>query len=170
MQTQDTILATLGAAHAELCAGLAARLAGRVPPTRVVDLYARAMSMAPDEAGWLRRHVLRGRPVNSSPRYAGLLRFRDWMRIHAAPWNDPRLAAELEAEFARCRRVLAVLAARRVGSPSGDLSLAMIQGLPVQPALKAEARSEVLRRSVRRVCLPVAGLRLTAVRVPAAGR
>jgi hypothetical protein len=116
MQLQDGPGTRLGAAHAELCSVLALRLAGRVSPSRVVDLYAAALELDSDEAHWVRTNVERraGGTTAHRRKSGALLRFRDWMRLHRAPFNDAALATQLEQEFARCRYLLARLASRTV--------------------------------------------------------
>jgi hypothetical protein len=114
MQRQDTHRGRVRSAHAELCSRLALRLAGRVPPGRVAQLYAAALELDGEDGEWLRGLAMRAAEGTAAHRSRThmLLRFRDWMRLHAAPWNDPRLANELEAEFARCRRAIDVVAGR----------------------------------------------------------
>lgn len=93
----------LMAAHGVMAANLALQLRDRVPPRRMARLYASALSLCPEEAGWLRRHISRAVPDAGEH---GLLRFHAWLRLHAAPWGDAALAETLEAEFARCKRFI----------------------------------------------------------------
>jgi len=97
------------AAHCTMAATLARTLLGRVPPGRTARLYAAALSLKPEDGRWLRRCVLRDVPDTQD---RGLLRFHAWMRLHSAPWGDPALAATLEVEFARCRRIASLVESR----------------------------------------------------------
>jgi hypothetical protein len=104
------------AAHALLSTGLALRLAGRLPPARTLKLYVRALGVPVADTAWLHTHAVRNgaqalheRSPAADP---GLLRFRDWLRFHAAPHGDAQLQREVEAGLEDCRRAIQVLRAR----------------------------------------------------------
>jgi hypothetical protein len=107
---------TVLAAHAELSLGLALRLAPRVPPRRTLQLYCAALEVAEADAAWLQAHAVRSAAHQTYERCAesrhGVMRFRDWMRVHSAPHGDPQLRLLLNAEIERCRDLLATVRLR----------------------------------------------------------
>jgi hypothetical protein len=98
------------AAHAQLFDALAGRYAGRIPRRRMLQLYTQALQLDDADQAWLASRLA------EHPRDAeteGMLRFRDWLRLHGAPHGDPTLRRRLDADLERCRRLMAGLEARR---------------------------------------------------------
>jgi hypothetical protein len=175
--------ASLHAAHAELGLGLAIRMAGRIAPSRCARLYARAMGLSATDADWLVRRVRRtGRDFLRDPavRHDGLLRFRDWLRIHGAPWGNAGLQAELAAALTDCRRALAVIAARHAFAAARELAgepvplhtaAACLEDVGLPPEIHAVAFNELVRRQVSATGRKVlSGSRVTVPRLAPAAR
>jgi hypothetical protein len=75
----------------------------------MLQLYSRALSWTtPMRRGWGA-----GWPSPRDAETEGMLRFRDWLRLHGAPHGDPTLRRRLDADLERCRRLMAGLEARR---------------------------------------------------------
>jgi hypothetical protein len=106
--------AALLAAHSHLCESIAVRLADRLPPARVVELYCHAHELAPLDEAWVRLHVqahAAGAWANLHQEDADGLRgawtaLRDAMRVRVAPLGDPALQEILAYEFAHAGAVL----------------------------------------------------------------
>lgn len=130
----------LMAAHCTMAADLAVQLRDRVPPRRMARLYATALSLCPEEAGWLRRHISQAVPDAGEH---GLLRFHAWLRLHAAPWGDAALAETLEAEFARCKRFIRRL---EVGDRPREVRASEEARTSETPARRVPGRPLAVRR------------------------
>ncbi|HSJ26036.1 MAG TPA: hypothetical protein VK929_15265 [Longimicrobiales bacterium] len=158
--TVERCRAALRGAHAELGATLVGRMAGRIPPQRSIRLYVRSLGLPAAEAAWLcaaarRTHAWDRAHVDG---HDTPLRFRDWKRLHQAPWGDAGLADELAGMLAQCTRSLGVVAARhalaassRSGSagPSLQRATAFLEQLDLPPALHAAAFEALLQRYAR---------------------
>jgi hypothetical protein len=106
--------ASVLAAHAHLCQSIATRLADRLPPARVVELYCNAFDLAPLDEAWVRLHA----QAHAGGAWASLqaedaegLRgswaaLREAMRVRVAPLGDPALRDVLAYEFAHAGAVL----------------------------------------------------------------
>jgi hypothetical protein len=105
------------AAHAQLSGAIAERYIGRVPPHRVLQLYCGALDVVAADMQWLKSQLGRAglhERYERQPAVArrGVLRFRDWLRINAAPHGDPALRARIDSDLAQCRRLIGELQAR----------------------------------------------------------
>jgi hypothetical protein len=146
----DSALATLAAAHAELCTGFAARMARRIAPARAVALYARHLELTESEARHLRGVVRRSLGARCGEWSAGdgVMRFRDWLRSNSAPWGDPALTDIVRTELAWCERAIAGTARRVVTRQSSrDAALALLGRLPLSAAVQSAVYGEVLART-----------------------
>jgi hypothetical protein len=110
-------------AHAQLSRVLAERHLPRVPPRRAVQLYCRALAVDEGVTRWLQAHLVRAGLQDRYDRQAGshdgVLRFRDWLRVHAAPHGDEALGLQLSRDLARCRTLIAGLEARIAARGAG---------------------------------------------------
>jgi hypothetical protein len=107
------------AAHVHLGRNVAVRLADRLYPQRTIELYCEAHGLDLEQAEWLKLQALaRGglqpllqRSVQEERRLrGGILRFRDWQRLHMAPQRDA--ADALQAELEQSRRCIVKLHTR----------------------------------------------------------
>lgn len=108
--------AALLAAHAHLCQNIAVRLADRVTPHRLVQLYSQRYSLAPLDEAWVRIHTIAqfGRERNpetvavpETPLSGGAWNsMRASMRNRIAPFRDADLKERLAYEFAEADATL----------------------------------------------------------------
>jgi hypothetical protein len=113
----EQFVGALASAHAQLATTLAQRYVGRVAPKRILHLYCAALGVSDRDSQWVKAHVLRTglqRRHEAEAREArdGLLRFRDWLRVNAAPHGNMPLTRAIESDLARCRELVNGLEAR----------------------------------------------------------
>jgi hypothetical protein len=108
--------AALLAAHAHLCQNIAVRLADRLAPHRLVQLYSRRYSLAPLDEAWVRIHTIaqfgRDRAYetaaapNTSASDGAWEVVRSTVRNRIAPFRDADLQERLAYEFAEADATL----------------------------------------------------------------
>jgi len=103
---------TMLATHAHVTDGLVARLGGRLPTVRLIELYCSALGMSQFEEVWLQIHAVAhagtGRAPRDEPGRGRAVRralhgLVDSIRFALAPHGDPELQEMLAYEFAAAR-------------------------------------------------------------------
>jgi hypothetical protein len=161
------------AAHVHLGRNVAVQLADRLYPQRTIELYCEAHGLDLEQAEWLKQQALaRGglqpllqRSVQEELRLrGGLLRFRDWQRLHMTPQREA--AAALQVELEQSRRCIAKLHTRHAlhyvallrGSCAVREAVEMyLDALAVAPPLRAAVLGLTLvpaTQQVRRSLVP----------------
>jgi hypothetical protein len=116
-RSSEQVVSALASAHVQLGTTLAVRYVGRVAPGRMLHLYCAALGVSDRDSRWLKAHVLRAglqrrHEAEVREARAGLLRFRDWLRVNAAPHGDAPLTRAIERDLARCCELVHGLEAR----------------------------------------------------------
>jgi hypothetical protein len=155
------------AAHVHLSRDIAVRLADRLYPQRSIELYCEAHGLDLEQAEWLKLQALaRGglqpllqRSVQEERRLrGGILRFRDWQRLHMAPQREA--ADAVQAELEQSRRCMAKLHTRHAlryaallrGSCGVREAVEMyLDSLAVAPPLRAAVLGLALTPAAQRV-------------------
>jgi hypothetical protein len=152
--SQPSLQDRLLSAHAQLSRVLAERHLPRVPPRRTVQLYCRALAVDEGVAHWLQVHLVRtglqDRYEGQAGSHDGVLRFRDWLRLHAAPHGDVALSLRLDRDLARCRNLIEGLEARIAARAVGLTPREPERGQVFRRTATGAARTLIAAASTRR--------------------